>query len=416
VPIYPFARDARIGVCATGEERRGAAHARFRHAPGLGETRWYAPDVAEIRPFRAIRYDVGRAGPLETLVAPPYDVIGAEERLECLARSDYNVVRLTLPESEHDAGRDFRDWREHDVLRADAHETLWALEQDYVGPDGVARTRRGIVAALRAEPYERRVVLPHERTHAGPKEGRLRLLREVRAQLEPLFFLYGGVAPLEFPSGEPQLAVEGAGATSRLWQLPEPDVHSEVVRWFADRQLLIADGHHRYETTLAFTQVDPSPAASSLLAVLVSSEDPGLQIFPTHRVVEHFGGLDGARAEPVADGPAAALRQLESLDRERPAAVLYRRGETLLLTGDGDDVDARFVESLGLDGLSYTPDADDAVARVDAGAAEAALLLRPARVEQVTALAERGETMPQKSTYFYPKLLSGLLFLAFDLL
>jgi hypothetical protein len=126
--------------------------------------------------------------------------------------------------------------------------------------------------------------------------------------------------------------------------------------------------------------------------------------------------MDGARAEPVADGPAEALRRLDSLDRERPAAVLYRRGETLLLTGDGDEPDARFVERLGLEGLSYTPNADEAVARVDSGAAEAALLLRPARVEQVAALAERGQTMPQKSTYFYPKLLSGLLFLAFDLL
>ena len=384
----------------------------IRPAHGAGTLR----RVAEIKPFRAIRYDEDQAGPLAALVAPPYDVIDPEERLDYLARSPYNVVHLTLPDSEQRAADDFASWRHDGVLVAQEAPALWALEQDYVGPDGVRRTRCGLLAALRTEPYEQRVVLPHERTHAGPKEGRLRLLRAVRAQLEPIFLLYEGQAPLEFPGGEPELEADGAGAASRLWRIDDPGVHEAVTGWFADRKLLIADGHHRYETTLAFSAEDGSPASAYMMAVLVSAGDPGLQIFPTHRAVSSLEKVNGSISQAVPGGPYEGLRELNALPPGLPAAVLYRKGETLLLTGKEAEPDARFVERLGLEGITYTPNADEAVGRVDSGQAEAALLLRPLRVEQVTAVAERGETMPQKSTYFYPKLLSGLLFLALDLL
>jgi uncharacterized protein (DUF1015 family) len=371
--------------------------------------------VAEIKPFRAIRYDEGRAGPLERNVAPPYDVIGLEERLGYLARSPYNVVHLTLPESEDQAARDFASWRGDGVLAEDEDPALWALEQDYVGPDGIHRTRHGILAALRAEPYEDRVVLPHELTHSAPKEGRLRLLRAVRAQLEPIFLLYDGEAPLEFPSGDPDLEAEGAGAVSRLWRIAEPGIHEAVRDWFAAKQLLIADGHHRYETTLAFSAQDGSPESGYMMAVLVSTDDPGLEIFPTHRIVKHLERIDSSASQAVPGGPYEGLRELEAVPKALPAAVVYRKGETLLLLGKEPEPDARFVERLGLEGVTYTPHGEDAIAQVDSGQAEAAVLLRPPPIDQVKRIAERGETMPQKSTYFYPKLLSGLLFLALDL-
>ena len=170
--------------------------------------------VAEVKPFRAVRYGE-RAGPLESLVAPPYDVISPAEREQLAERNPHNVVHLTLPEDESTAGRVWREWREHGELVDEAEPGYWWLSQDYVGPDGVSRVREGLVAALRAEPYESRVVLPHERTHRGPKEGRLRLLREVRAQLEPLFFLYEGRPSAQRPEREPDLEVEGA----RLWRI-----------------------------------------------------------------------------------------------------------------------------------------------------------------------------------------------------
>jgi uncharacterized protein (DUF1015 family) len=352
--------------------------------------------MADVRPFRALRYDEAKAGPLELLVAPPYDVIADDARKEYLARSPYNVVHLTLPDSEDDAGRAFADWRRDGVLVRDDEPAYWLLAQEYVGPDGIRRTRNGIVASLRAEPYDERVVLPHERTHRGPKEGRLRLLRAVGAQLEPIFLLYDGPA-LEPPDRPPDLEVEG----TRLWRVADaPD--------FSTTQLLIADGHHRYETALAFADEGGSPY---LMVVLVPTRQEGLTIFPTHRVVERLDGVNGS--EPAA-GVGDALAELEQLPRDRPAVALYRGGETRVLTGDEGELDAAFVESFRPEGVTYTPQVDEAVEAVDSGRAQAAFLLRAPTIEQVRAVAERGETMPQKSTYFFPKLTSGLLFHPLD--
>src|SRR6478609_21625 len=213
--------------------------------------RW--PAMAEVKPFPALRYDTDQAGPLEDLVAPPYDVIGPEQRETFLARSPYNVVHLTLPEDE--AGRDLRDWRGNGILTTE-EPAFWALSQNYVGPDGVARTRTGVVASLRVEPYEDGTVLPHERTHRGPKEGRLRLLRATQTQLEPIFLLYEGQAPFAVPDGPPELEVEGA----RLWRLED----GGIAEAFADRRLLIADGHHRYETALAYHEELGTPASGAM--------------------------------------------------------------------------------------------------------------------------------------------------------
>jgi uncharacterized protein (DUF1015 family) len=356
--------------------------------------------VPEIKPFRALRYDEEQAGPLEQLVAPPYDVIGPEEREQLRARSPYNVVHLTLPDSEAEAGRLFREWRADRVLAAD-EPGFWGLSQDYVGPDGVARTRSGLVASLTVEPYETGAVLPHERTHRGPKEGRLRLLREVGAQLEPIFLLYEGPPPVELPAGEPDVEVEGA----RLWRIPPTDAIAEA---FADRQLLIADGHHRYETALAYHEEAGTHESGSMLVVLVSLEDPGLTIFPTHRL---FTGEPELKLEgETRAAPDQALAELNDLSRERAAVVVYDGERTELAVDGAGELDVGLVDRLGHEGISYTPDWQEAVRAVDSGEAAVAVLMRPTRIEDVFEVAKRGETMPQKSTYFYPKLLSGLLF------
>jgi len=339
--------------------------------------------VADVRPFRAEGYDEAMAGPLERLVAPPYDVISPSEREEYLGRSPYNVVHLTLPEDEQQAGRDLTDWRAEGVLTRDGQPSFWFLSQDYTGPDDVRRTRSGLVASLRAEPYDRGVVLPHERTHAGPKEGRLRLLRATRTQLEPIFLLYEGDPP-PAPDSPPDLQSGG----DKLWRIDDAPS-------FAGTELLIADGHHRYETALAYAAEGGSPY---LMVVLVPTPQEGLTIFPTHRIAEH---VNGARGTPI-DEPGDEL----------PGVVLYRNGRYELLDSDGLDVE--IVERIAPEGVSYTPRREEAVATVDRGEAEAAFLLRPTRIEDVWAVARRGETMPQKSTYFYPKLTSGLLFHPLD--
>ena len=357
--------------------------------------------VAEVKPFGAVRYGE-RAGPLESLVAPPYDVISPPERERLAERNPHNVVHLTLPIDEREAGRLWNEWRADGALVEEDDSNFWWLSQDYVGPDGVARTREGVVAALRAEPYKNRVVLPHERTHRGPKEGRLRLMREVRAQLEPLFFLYEGSPPASRPEREPDLEVEGA----RLWRLPA----GGISEGFADRQLLIADGHHRYETALAYHQEAGTPESAYVLAVLVSLKDPGLMIFPTHRLFE-YEPSQRLRADEQMPDPAAALAALAATPQDRAAAVLYRSGRAELTVDGIGELDVGLVDRLGHEGISYTPDWQEAVRAVDEGEAEVAVLMRPTRIEDVFAVAQRGETMPQKSTYFYPKLVSGLFFL-----
>ena len=338
--------------------------------------------MAVVKPFRALRYDESAAGPLETLVAPPYDVISDEQREELRARSPHNVVRLTLPDSEDEAARDLDAWRAEGVL-VEEPPAVWALEQNYVGPDGIARTRFGIVASLKVEPYETGTVLPHERTHAGPKEGRLRLLRATRVQLEPIFLLYDGPAPVERPERKPDLEVEGA----KLWRLDDP----ALVRAFDDKQLLIADGHHRYETAVEFAQEEGTPASAQMLVVLVSTEDPGLEIFPTHRLFS-----DPQRLEGNGTGGAEVTE-------------LTRDGSRVVHGPEGM-LDVQLVDSLGHDGISYTADAAEAERRVREGEAAVAYLLRPTRIEDVFAHARRGEVLPQKTTYFFPKLISGLLF------
>ena len=338
--------------------------------------------MAVVKPFRALRYDETVAGPLETLVAPPYDVISGEQREELRARSPYNVVHLTLPDSEEDAARDLEDWRSSGVL-VEEPPAVWALEQDYVGPDGVARTRFGLVASLKVEPYATGTVLPHERTHAGPKEERLRLLRATRVQLEPIFLLYDGPAPLERPEREPDLEVDGA----KLWRIDDPT----LVRYFDDKQLLIADGHHRYETAVAFSEEEGFPASAQMPVVLVSTDDPGLEIFPTHRVF----------AEP---------KHLESETNGGAEVTEVTRDGSRVVHGPEGILDVQFVDTLGQEGISYTADPEEAERRVRDGEAAVAYLLRPTRIEDVFAYARRGEVLPQKTTYFFPKLISGLLF------
>jgi uncharacterized protein (DUF1015 family) len=348
--------------------------------------------VAVVKPFGALRYDERRAGPLASLVAPPYDVISPEERERYLAQSPYNVVRLTLPGEEAEAAQALVEWQQEGVLVRDEQPALWWLAQDYTGPDGVARRRDGLVGAVRAEPYSTGAIRPHERTHAGPKEGRLRLLRALRTHVEPIFLLYEG--SLDGPSGKPDIDVELDGVRSRLWRLEQ-----EPPEELAHASLLIADGHHRYETALAFHEEDGTEESAWLLAAIVPTEQDGLTIFPTHRIALHTKDLPPLAPEPNGKGHASA--------------EVYTRGGSGFLVGEQGELDAELVARYAPE-VRYTPSADEARAAVDAGEAEAAFLLRPPTVEQVAALAEAGRTMPQKSTYFYPKLASGLLFLPLD--
>ena len=174
--------------------------------------------MPRVSPFAALRYDPQVAGPLDALVAPPYDVISDARRAEYLARSPYNVVRLTLPDSATDAARDLAAWRTDGVLREEP-QRYWWVAQEYTGPDGVARTREGLGASVPVTPYEQGDVLPHERTHAGPKEGRLQLLRATHTELEPIFLLYDADPVRDRPAGDAAMDVEDGGVRTRVWPI-----------------------------------------------------------------------------------------------------------------------------------------------------------------------------------------------------
>ena len=412
--------------------------------------------MADISPLRALHYDLDRTGGLERVAAPPYDVIDPEQRERLLALSPYNVVAIDLPRADPggdpyaQAAATLRAWRDGGVVVTDPEPALWALEQDYTGPDAARRTRRGVFARVRVEDYGRGRIRPHERTHPGPKEDRLRLTRATRANLSPIFSLYDGDAwsPLaphlgRAPFGE---LTDDDGTTHRLWRVGDRDAIAAAQEALEPAELLIADGHHRYETARAYAQeVGGDGAHRHTLMCLVSLGDPGLTIFPTHRLLTD---LDDARRialreairrdweieevgdeelEPPQDGririgyldahhdrplrltlkdPAIASAALPG----KPAA--YRRLDTavteaLLLQGalamSEDDISH-------LRGLEYARSTADARHRIRSGDAQAGLFMGPSPVALVREVAAAGEVMPPKSTYFFPKVLTGMLF------
>ena len=269
--------------------------------------------------------------------------------------------------------------------------------------DGGLRRRRGIVASLRAEPYDRRIVLPHERTHAEPIRSRLRLLRAAQAQLEPLFFLYEGVPPLDVPERPPDLEADD----TRLWRVADD---GSVLTFFADRQILIADGHHRYETSLAYAAERDRPGPTACWRCSSRPTTRGSRSSP--RTVSSPAGRRSRWTASAATGCRMHSRG-SAAESDRSAAVVYRAGAPVLVEGDHGELDVELVDRFGLDGISYTVDANEAgAASTRRGGLRDA---RPADTDRGGVRARRpGDVMPQKATHFFPKLTSGLLFQPLD--
>jgi uncharacterized protein (DUF1015 family) len=412
--------------------------------------------MADVQPFQALHYDLARTGGLQAVAAPPYDVIDAAQRAELVRRSPYNVVEVDLPQNGSDpyahAADVLREWTAGGIVVRDPEPALWALEQAYTGPDGRARTRHGIFARVKVEDYGPGRIRPHERTHPGPKEDRLRLTRATRANLSPIFSLYddpagaawGAVAPHTggAPWGE---VTEADGTVHRLWRVTDPEALGRVHAALAPAELLIADGHHRYETARVFAREPGAPAgADHVLMCLVALQDPGLTVFPTHRLVV---GLDAAKraalqealardwtAEPtdaLEPAPGSTVRigyydgSARMLTLRDPAiadAALpgrpepYRRLDTAVLEalvlqgalGMSEDDISHF------NGLDYSRTTDEARERVLSGDVQAAFFMGATPVERIRDVAAAGEVMPPKSTYFFPKVPTGLLFHPLD--
>ncbi len=413
--------------------------------------------MADVEPLRALHYALERTGGLQDVIAPPYDVISPEDRTELEARSPYNVVRIDLPVGENpydEAAEQLKDWRARGVIVRDEEPALWVLEQDYTGPDGTLRQRRGFLARVRVEEYGPGRIRPHERTHPGPKEDRLNLTRATRANLSPIFSLFDDAdrgatdildrATKTDPWGH---ATDEDGTVNRLWRIADRDSIAQITGATQSAELLIADGHHRYETARVYAaEVGGEGPQRYVLMCLVALEDPGLTVFPTHRLLRDLrpdqhetlaealrhnfeiekldstAALAPAYGQPVRMGYIDAhFRQPFMLTLKDQAiadqaladhAAPYRRLDTavleaLILKGalemTDDDIDH-------MTGLDYARDFEHALGLVESGARDAAFFLAPTPIEEVRAVAAAGESMPPKSTYFFPKVPTGLLF------
>jgi len=429
--------------------------------------------MAEVRPFRGVRYD--EQVDLDLVVAPPYDVLSSKQADELRLRSPLNAVHVDLPVGPGESPSDeaygraaalLELWRQEGALVRDAEPAVYLVDQTYRGPDGEERTRRGFVARLTLAALEERVVLPHEKTHAGPKMDRLRLYRATHADVSQIFLLYpdddGAVtAELAAAAGELDPAAvrsahDGDGNVHRIAAVGGERA-ARVASLLAGQSLYIADGHHRYETALAYRderRAAGDHSADTLMVYLCSMRDPGLSVFPAHRLLkgiempsmdEVLGRLRPAFVVASQEGAAVGAcddlvdRLRGSADPGRSFGLYFPREKTCCvvtlsdagalerLAGEGMSPAAarlsvtilhRLIlgDGVGLDPdrseghIDYVVDPADAIRRLATGEYVFGAFLAATGVDEVRAVADNGETMPQKSTYFYPKLLTGLVF------
>jgi uncharacterized protein (DUF1015 family) len=428
--------------------------------------------MADIRAFRAFRYDLGKAGSLSDLVAPPYDVIDPALQQQLYDRSPYNAIRVELARDESGdteasnkytrAARTLRDWLDTGVVAQDTARGLYVYEQEFA-VEGNTYTRRGFLARVRLEPFGTGRIFPHEQTFAGPKQDRLNLYRATGFNLSPVFGLYpdddGRVFARLEPltrKAPPLVAQDHLGVVNRLWAVTDSATLSAVTGLMGPKPVFIADGHHRYETGLKYLEErraagevpdDDSPANFCLM-MLVGMSDPGLVILPTHRLVgglpavtadqlraalsEHFEVIGERRGSPLpvwedieADGSQAVLGFGTVVDKQWFVARL-KRPEVLDKLAPDQSRDWRglavsvlhrlVIDRLMKDKLGSSPsckyvhllkEVTDSVAAKDC---QVAVLVPPATMRHVETIAGNLEKMPQKSTYFYPKLLTGLVY------
>ena len=404
--------------------------------------------MARIYPFQPYRY-APKAGPLKNLTTQPYDKISPEMRARYLALSPYNLVRVILGErssSDSESANVYtraaallKDWKSAGILEREETPSLYAYFQEFSAPDSGERlVRKGFIGLGAVEEYETGVVFRHEQTLTGPRKDRMDLLKHTHAHFGQIFMLYPDPA-LEIDAllaaaaaGEPEAAIEDEyGVTHRVWRIAEAGTITKIAAAMASKKLFIADGHHRYETAQAFHRDNPALAgADRVMMTFVAMESPGLKILATHRVVHGLVGFDAAgflrsiesrKLASVAElreifstpapgrvriGVALAGEEIRLIDRERQPGELDVLALHRELLGEKLGISEEAVRDEKC--LHYVRGLEAAVAMVREGKAQVAFLLEPVTMEQASAVAFAGGVMPQKSTDFYPKLLSGL--------
>lgn len=418
--------------------------------------------MAEIRPFKGLRFECEKAGKIEDLVCPPYDIISEEQRLAYLEKNQNNIIRLELPKGDDpyaEAGRTLEDMLSKGVLRTDDKDSIYVYEETFT-VDGITRSFKGCIVRVKLEEFSKGIILPHEETLSKAKEDRFNLMKATNCNFSQIYSLFNDpehsiTKALDRCTACSPLSelTDGEGVTHRLWAVTDDHDISEICSGFADKKLYIADGHHRYETALNYRNYcrENGTACESkdyVMMMLVDMEHPGLLVLPTHRIVRDLDSFDPeAILEKCAEyfditefsGKDTIEKVLrKEYDNGNKAFAFFCGGEKyhLLVLKDKTAVkkllpdksdsycglDVSVLHTLvlerifGIDAenmarqinLTYVKKSEDALESVDSGKAQCAFILNPTRVEEIRDVAAAGEKMPQKSTYFYPKLITGL--------
>lgn len=419
--------------------------------------------MAEIKPFRALRFSQN-AGDIAELTCPPYDIISEEERLAFIGTNEHNIIRLELPRGEQpyeEAASILDAWLADGTLVRDDQDAIYIYEEDFTAR-GEQKSIRGIICRVKLEEFSKGVVLPHEETLSKAKTDRFNLMCATNCNFSQIYSLYMDEERAttsiidDLADGTPDVEMtDAAGVVHKLWVVTYPPVVERICATFADRKLYIADGHHRYETGLNYRnhmresgKANEGDACDYIMMMLVDMENDGLVVFPTHRLVRDLEEFDREKLlAAVSDnfevshhtGVAAIEPALDALYAEgKKAFALYCGNDEwdLLVLRDiavmqsvlpecsealrGLDVSVLhslvLERAMGIDkanmaaqiNLTYTRVFEEAIGAVDTGAAQCSFILNPTRVTEIRDVAAAGEKMPQKSTYFYPKLITGL--------
>lgn len=418
--------------------------------------------MAEIKPFRALRY-TEKAGNISKLTCPPYDIINEEERLAYLRENPCNVIRLELPKGENpyeQAGETLRGWIQDDILKQDTDPGFYIYEEEFTAYGQIKKVK-GFICLVKLEEFSKGVVLPHEETLSKAKEDRFHLMEKTFCNFSQIYSLYHDEEKRTLSridalsSGRPRYEFSDGAVTHRLWIVNDHEAINTICEDFSDRKLYIADGHHRYETALNFRnhcrEQDFSKEGSDVdyvMMMLVNMEHEGLVVFPTHRLVRGLADFNSEKLlkdcktyfDVIPQENTDSIEEtLENLYTEgKKAFALYTGKEnwTLLVLKDlsvmkkvlpdksaaYQGLDVSILHSLilerifGIDkenmanqvNLRYTRSLKEALSSVQKGESQCAFLMNPTRVKEISEVAAAGEKMPQKSTYFYPKLITGL--------
>lgn len=413
--------------------------------------------MAEIKAFKGMRYTPA-AGDLNALVCPPYDIISDSQREKYVEENPCNIIRLELPkggdERYKEAGKTLGDWLDKEILACDKEDSIYVYEMLF-SANGVRNRLKGFVSLVKLVEFSEGIVLPHEETLSKAKEDRFNLMSETFCNFSQIYSLYmdedGSVYSMidGCSKGAPDMEVtDPDGTVHRMWKVSDSGVIKDVTEAFKDKKLYIADGHHRYETALNFHKKQGTESSGYIAMMLVNMENKGLVVFPTHRIVKN---LENFNAEKVIEACKPYFTIAEAPGEERMQAALNQRYDEgkkafAMYTGFGKcyvmtlkdegavkrllpemseaycGLDVTVLHSLvlerilGIDkenmanqkNLTYTRSRQEALEAVDMDGADCSFILNPTKVSEIRDVAAAGEKMPQKSTYFYPKLITGL--------